>query len=1187
MASAEAHSAVIRSAEHPGFARIVFEWDAPTRYEASIDARRLTVAFERPIDASIEGLVSRLGGDYLLAGSVAPDGRSVAFELAKDFALRSFPQSLMIVIDLVDPEPDAIAAAPAATVEAPSAGVAEPAFEAADAVIDTDARIETDAAIETNSDLGAKTTAAAADSAGRIPVRVGEHERFDRVVFDWPSAPGYSVADQGREVRIVFDAGAAIDLDALQRDLPARLTGVTARAEAGSLVVVFERIAAGTIHHFLSGSSVALDFIDDAALASLDEPPADPVAEIAAADPTPIAAADPTPIAAVEPVAAAISERVEAESDPGPAFAGADEAPTVEAATDTEVLAQAAGLADIAPEAAPTSTWTQRPDEMMAAAPPLPLVPAEELLPPIGYVAAPTIETVAPSGADMVTAGPAIPVRLSDIGAGLRFRFAWDESTGAAVYSRNGSLWVIFDAKREISLPPMGTPMIRKAGIVGGETLNLDHATVLRFDLEDEVFADVRRVGSDWLVDFVRRPNDPLRLLALRVEPDATGLARVVLPDASVGPVLRFTDPVAGDPLIVVPLYGSGHGVAPARNYAQFGMLPTAQGVVIQPYGEDVTVRGLRTGIEVSSARGLYISPLTVGAGMVDDSDEAASRVLRFDDWRSQDSLELTESRNTYLRAVAMADDATRPLARLDLARFYVANALYAEALGVLARIEEDTPDLAQSYDFAAVRGAAMLLAGRAESAARDLERPELDPVPEIGVWRAAVAAERGDWERAAELFEVADSGILRLPPAWQIEFSLLAATAAVEAGDVVRAHFRLDQIEKAKPSEIVMAEVDYLRGRAFALGANFDAALDLWEAVAQGSARPMRAAASLARIRLLQELDWITVPEAIDAYEQLRFAWRGDEFEQQLLEELGTLYLEENDYLAGLTAWRQAVRNFEDSPTTRAIAEETNEIFSQLYVEGKSEQLAPLDAVSVYFEFRELTPDGPVGDEIIGSLADRLVGVDLLNRAAALLEHQIDQRLTGAAKAAVGARLAQIHLMEGDPVSALAGLERSLDGSEVLPRAVAVERRHLEARALIALDRLDEATRRLVGDTSLAAEQMRADIHWRAQEWALAAAAAERVLATAGTNPVALSDSERYFVMLRAVSLVLSGNSRGLEGLNRRFGEIMAEGTYAEAFGLVTGNPEPGRMAFRDFAKTIADVSNIEAFLDGYRGGA
>ncbi len=280
-------------------------------------------------------------------------------------------------------------------------------------------------------------------------------------------------------------------------------------------------------------------------------------------------------------------------------------------------------------------------------------------------------------------------------------------------------------------------------------------------------------------------------------------------------------------------------------------------------------------------------------------------------------------------------------------------------------------------------------------------------------------------------------------------------------------------------------------------------------------------------------------------------------------------------------------MRNFEDSPATRAIAETMNDIFSQLYVEGTSKHLAPLDAVSVYFEFRELTPDGPVGDQIIGSLADRLVGVDLLNRATALLEHQIDQRLDGAAKAAVGARLAQIHLMEGNPVDALAGLERSDDGTETLPRDLTVERRQLEARALIALNRLDEATRRLIGDVSLAAEQLRADIHWRAQEWALAASAAERALAQTRPGDEDLSESQRYFVMLRAVSLVLSGNSKGLDGLQQRFGEAMADGVYAEAFGLITGNPDPGRMAFRDFAKAVADVSDIEAFLDGYRGGA
>ena len=65
------------------------------------------------------------------------------------------------------------------------------------------------------------------------------------------------------------------------------------------------------------------------------------------------------------------------------------------------------------------------------------------------------------------------------------------------------------------------------------------------------------------------------------------------------------------------------------------------------------------------------------------------------------------------------------------------------------------------------------------------------------------------------------------------------------------------------------------------------------------------------------------------------------------------------------------------------------------------------IDALSLFYDFRDLTPVGRRGDEMIRKLADRLVSVDLLDQAAELLQHQVDNRLQGAARAQVAVRLA------------------------------------------------------------------------------------------------------------------------------------------------------------------------------------
>ena len=67
--------------------------------------------------------------------------------------------------------------------------------------------------------------------------------------------------------------------------------------------------------------------------------------------------------------------------------------------------------------------------------------------------------------------------------------------------------------------------------------------------------------------------------------------------------------------------------------------------------------------------------------------------------------------------------------------------------------------------------------------------------------------------------------------------------------------------------------------------------------------------------------------------------------------------------------------------------------------------------------------PAGPVAE-----LADRLVEVDLLDRAAELLESQVRYRLAGPLKARVGARLAVIRLLDRAPDQAMKALADEID---------------------------------------------------------------------------------------------------------------------------------------------------------------
>src|SRR5665213_8730 len=109
-----------------------------------------------------------------------------------------------------------------------------------------------------------------------------------------------------------------------------------------------------------------------------------------------------------------------------------------------------------------------------------------------------------------------------------------------------------------------------------------------------------------------------------------------------------------------------------------------------------------------------------------------------------------------------------------------------------------------------------------------------------------------------------------------------------------------------------------------------------------------------------------------------------------------------------------------------------------------------------MFYDFRDLTPIGRRGDEMIRRLTDRLVSVDLLDQAAELLQHQVDHRLQGAARAQVATRLAVIYLMDRKPDKALKALQ--LTRIADLSSELRSQRLLLEARALSDLGRHDMA---------------------------------------------------------------------------------------------------------------------------------
>ena len=449
--------------------------------------------------------------------------------------------------------------------------------------------------------------------------------------------------------------------------------------------------------------------------------------------------------------------------------------------------------------------------------------------------------------------------------------------------------------------------------------------------------------------------------------------------------------------------------------------------------------------------------------------------------------------RQTHLiAAAAAASEAQRTPAQLELARFYLARELTAEAKGVLdvaagdERAKEDSTPLM-------LRAIANVILGRGADAMKDLASPAVAKRSDVTLWRALAQAQQGKWVEAREGFRSLETATATLPLELQRLAFQEAARAAVEVRDFGAAATLINEFDTLGPAPEGEAELAVLKGRVMeGLGRLADA-LTLYRGAAETSQRPAAARARLREIALRQMIGDMKREDATAALERLSMGWRGDETEAEALQLLGRLYAEDGRYRDAFQVMRTALTAYPRSEMTRRIQDEAAAAFDLLFLGGKGDSLPAIDALSLFYDFRDLTPVGRRGDEMIRKLADRLVAVDLLDQAAELLQHQVDNRLQGAARAQVAVRLAVIYLIARKPDRALAVLRttRSAD----LPNELRNQRLLIEARAQSDVGRPDVALEVIANLNGPETERLRADIMWKARRWREASEQMEKML--------------------------------------------------------------------------------------------
>jgi hypothetical protein len=658
-------------------------------------------------------------------------------------------------------------------------------------------------------------SAGAGFAAEQVRVRGGLHATFGRLVFDWKAPVSYKVATTEQQLTVTFDRAMEGRFDRARAEIPDYMGD--ARLEDGGKRVVIRLKQPVTAKHFVNEGSVVIDLRPTGeGRAAAQKTPQVPVRVTQRDGYTRVVfdwpvrteynlsqkdndvsltfaragdLAVPDTAGATSPLLSGIKSA-----------RSADGTPKVDLSVSGRVRHFRDGrkvVIDIVGEKAakpgdtkapPSTPQAQTATSAPAAGAPVQLVP-ENLRPVASEPAA------LPDDAGDLD----VVVKVELDGVGLAFPFT--KATSMAAFRRGGWLWLVFDRPFRVDTSEIAAA---EEFIAAAEQLEHGSATILRLSTVAGFNASVAREGNQWEVVIAPQLMRPETSLKVTANPGRD--ANVSLGPTVPSTALLLNDPEVGDQIFAVTVAESGHGLARSHQFSDFRLLPSVQGVAVVPYADDLKGRVLNTTA----------------------ANAAAERMYDFETWRQGAIGDYATAQNQLLRRVEEAVPDKRNAARMELARFYFAQGMGARARGILQLIAHDSEDTTRlAY-----------IMGDFDKAREDLLNRDLDSEPEIVLWRAALAAEDGDFAEATFGLRQSDRFVQSYPDGLRKRFAFLGAETAFANNDARGGEFWLEIAEGARLNRTDLAYKHVLEANVAALDGEIETALAGYDSSPQPRAR-------------------------------------------------------------------------------------------------------------------------------------------------------------------------------------------------------------------------------------------------------------------------------------------------------------------------------------------------------------
>jgi len=777
------------------------------------------------------------------------------------------------------------------------------------------------------------------------------------------------------------------------------------------------------------------------------------------------------------------------------------------------------------------------------------------------------------SGADVTQAGQQkiTPMQISTLG------FSWNTPVALAIFKRGKYLWIIFNQYQKMDIHDLE----KSAGSMVKDILQMPHtaATILRLEATDELYSEVRREGLLWVIDLYNQ-RTPRDLKPIKVTTDTTlpekPYIQVDLPHTE--DVFSFLDPEVGDMLMAITSSETGYAFLDGYKYPDFELLPTSQGMAVN--SDDYGIGLIR------NANGFMLQtlqhPLNLSKNLEHLKNNTLSEANTIGFSLAQE-MAVPIIRKTFSASekflkdqIQIAPEAEKNKFRIELARFYLSHGLGSNALGLLRLVQQSELEQNQSIypRTAGLIGVASFLMHRYDVAFDIFNQPELNSSPEIKVWRAL---SDNDADRDLSFDVIKNPLVFQAYPV-EVKKRLIhrgLEYAVQKKNDaLIQTFLNLSKEIPADPETVTFAE--YYEAEKLRLQGYLRNALPKYKNAAQ-SLYPKISA--FARFRIADFDSQLVSSKntfAIQEFERLKFAWGEKTFKINVLNKLVSLYLKTGNFYMALKTLN--IITHLSSEQKSSVERQMIQIMEEIYYYNNDNEFNPIKALALFDDFGYLIERSPHQTAIIIKLADRLVAIDLLDRAYHLINDYLQanrQRLSKQEISAMGSRLALIDMFHNDYDAALRNLYDTQydDISETLR----LQRIIIEAKAYVEKGLPDKALNLLENNTSRNAILLKSEIYWNAEKWDEASDMLHLLIEKPQPD-TPIDDEQMRYILDWLTALKQAGKETVIVRIKNTFKPYFEKTPYAGIFNILTDNLENDTISLKDIHKTIR---NIQVFSD------